>query len=395
MKNRLSTWATNISPSPTLAVDAKAKALKAAGKDVCGFGTGEPDFDTPDLMKEACVKALMGGATKYVNSSGLPELRKALAKFYTEDKKLKGITEDNIIVSPGGKYSCYLAILAVCSAGDEVIVPTPYWVSYPEMVKLAGADVVYAEATDKTGFKLTPEALKAAVTEKTKLLILNSPSNPTGAVYSREELEEIAKIAQENDFLILSDEIYEKLVYDGMESVSIATFSEDMQNRTIIASGFSKSYAMTGWRLGTVCAPLDIAKAIANLQSQTSSNATSFAQYGALEALNKAEEAQVSIDTMLETFAKRRQKLLDGLNAIEGVTCENAKGAFYLFPNISSFGLSSTEFCSKLLEEELVAIVPGIAFGADDYVRFSYAVADELIEKGVERMARFCSKLNK
>jgi len=393
MKSRLSTWAKNISPSPTLAVDAKAKALKAAGKDVCGFGTGEPDFDTPTFIKDACASALAKGCTKYLQSSGLPELRTALAEFYQNEKGLKNIKANNVIVSPGGKFSCYLAIMAVCSAGDEVIIPTPYWVSYPEMVKLAGATPVYVEATDATDFKVTIESLEKAITPNTKLLIINSPSNPTGAVYSKEELEKIAKLAIEKDFLILSDEIYENLTYDNVAATSIASFSEEIQSRTIIASGFSKSYAMTGWRLGTICAPDDIADAITDLQSQTSSNATSFAQYGALEAMKSHDKSKEAIEFMRKAFDARRLKMYEALNSIEGVTCARAQGAFYLFPNISSFGLSSTEFCERLLEEELMAIVPGFAFGADDYVRFSYAVSDEVMNKGIERMARFCKRL--
>ncbi|MDY6068753.1 MAG: pyridoxal phosphate-dependent aminotransferase [Opitutales bacterium] len=395
MKNRLSDWARNISPSPTLAVDAKAKALKAAGKDVCGFGTGEPDFDTPAFIKDDCVKALLGGATKYINSAGLPELRSALADMYNEKKNLKDIKATNMIVCPGGKFACYLSILAVCGIGDEIIIPAPYWVSYPEMAKLAGAKPVFVYSDDTTDFKPTVESIEKAITPNTKLLILNSPSNPTGSVYTREELKAIADLAIRHDFFVLSDEIYENLAYDGVTTQSIAAISEEMQQRTIVASGFSKSYAMTGWRLGTVCAPDDIAKAVANLQSQTTSNATTFAQYGALSALKNADKAKESIKAMLQKFDERRRKMLAGLNAIDGITCNTPKGAFYLFPNISAFKMSSSEFCSKLLEEELMAIVPGVAFGADNYVRFSYAVSDTVIEKGLERIARFCAKLSK
>ena len=392
MKNPLSTWARNISPSPTLAVDAKAKKLKAEGKDVCGFGAGEPDFDTPDFIKEACIKAIEAGKTKYLPSAGLPALREALAAHYAKRRGIKRAAS-NFIVSPGGKFSCYLAIMATVSPGDEVIIPAPCWVSYPEMVKLAGGIPVFVKATDAADFKVTVGQLAAAVTDKTKLIILTSPSNPTGAVYSREELQKIAEFAVERDLLIMSDEIYSTLVYDGIEAVSPASLSDEALERTIVVSGFSKAYSMTGWRLGTLCAPDAIAKAVANLQSQTSSNATSFAQFGALAAIENEKLADEAVAEMRKSFDRRRLALLQGLNSIDGVFCRRAQGAFYLFPNISSFGLSSTDFCSKLLEEELVAVVPGSAFGSDENVRFSYAVSDETIQKGLERMAKFCSRV--
>ncbi len=391
--NRLSTWANNISESPTLVVDSKAKKLRAEGKDVCGFGAGEPDFDTPEFIKEACRQAITDGKTKYIASAGLPELRDAIAQVYMAHKGLKDISASNIIVSPGGKFSCYLGIKAVVSPGDEVIIPAPYWVSYPEMVKLAGGVPVFITATDATDFKVTPEQIESAITPKTKLLILNSPSNPTGTVYSKGELEAIMRVVIKHNLLVMSDEIYSFLVYDGEEAFSPASVSAEAQDHTIIVSGFSKAYSMTGWRLGTLTAPADIAKAVMNLQSQTTSNATTFAQYGALAALKNPELASKSLEAMLEVFDRRRMMLWEGLNSIKGVTCRRAKGAFYLFPNISSFGLSSSEFCSRLLESELVAVVPGVAFGSDPNIRFSYAVADSVIEKGLERMARFCSKL--
>ena len=392
MKTPLSTWARNISPSPTLAVDAKAKKLKAEGKDVCGFGAGEPDFDTPDFIKEACIKAIEAGKTKYLPSAGLPALREALAAHYAKRRGIRRAAS-NFIVSPGGKFSCYLAIMATISPGDEVIIPAPYWVSYPEMVKLAGGVSVFVKATDAADFKVTVEQLADAVTDKTKLIILTSPSNPTGAVYSREELQKIAGFAVERDLLIMSDEIYSTLVYDGVETASPASLSDEAMERTIVVSGFSKAYSMTGWRLGTLCAPDAIAKAVADLQSQTSSNATSFAQFGALAAMENEKLADEAVAEMKKSFDRRRLALLQGLNSIDGVFCRRAQGAFYLFPNISSFGLSSTDFCSKLLEEELVAVVPGSAFGSDENVRFSYAVSDETIQKGLERMAKFCARV--
>ncbi len=393
MNQRLSDWAKNISPSPTLAVDAAAKKLKAEGKDVCGFGAGEPDFDTPEFIKAACAKALAEGKTKYIPSSGLLELRERLADYYSASKNVKGTKFSNIIVSPGGKFSCYIAIKAVIGQGDEVIIPAPYWVSYPEMVKLSGGVPVFVQTSDASDFKVSVEQLENVVTEKTKMLVLTSPSNPTGAVYTRDELRKIVDFAVRRDIFILSDEIYEKLLYDGVEAVSPASFSDEARERVIIASGFSKSFAMTGWRLGTLCAPDDVASAVGKLQSQMCSNATTFAQYGALEALREPEKARESLEAMLAVFDKRRITLLDGLNSIKGISCNRAKGAFYLFPNISSFGLSSTDFCSKLLERELMAVVPGIAFGAEGYVRFSYAVSDSVIEKGLERIARFCSSI--
>ena len=392
MKNVLSTWAKNISPSPTLAVDAKAKKLKSEGKDVCGFGAGEPDFDTPEFIKEACIKAIEAGKTKYLPSAGLPALREALATHYA---KRRGISYNasNFIVSPGGKFSCYLAIMSVVSPGDEVIIPAPYWVSYPEMVKLAGGTPVYVKATDAADFKVTVQQLESVITPKTKLLILTSPSNPTGAVYSAQELKEIMDFANARDILVMSDEIYSTLVYDGVEAISPASLSEEAKEHTIVVSGFSKAFSMTGWRLGTLCAPDAIAKAVANLQSQTSSNATSFAQYGALAAMENEALADAAVAEMKKSFDRRRLMLLEGLNAIDGVFCRRAQGAFYLFPNISSFGMSSVDFCAKLLEEKLVAVVPGSAFGSDENVRFSYAVSDETIQKGIERMAQFCSEI--
>ena len=393
MKDRLSTWSLNIAPSPTLAVDAKAKELSAAGKDVCGFGAGEPDFDTPRFIKEACIKAIEDGMTKYIPAAGLMALRSKLAEFYMAAKGLKDVKFSNVIVSPGGKFSCYLAILAVVSPGDEVIVPAPYWVSYPEMVKLAGGVPVSVLAGDDSDFKVTPAMLEKVATEKTRMLILNSPSNPTGTVYTRKELEALVDFAAKRDIYILSDEIYENLVYDGAEAVSPASLSEEAQRRVIVTSGFSKSYAMTGWRLGTICAPSDVAKAVANLQSQTASNATTFAQYGALAALERPDLAREALDEMIAAFDRRRLLLWEGLNSIKGVSCRRAKGAFYLFPNISSFGLSSSEFCTRLLEDELVAVVPGSAFGSDQNIRFSYAVSDDTIKTGLDRMARFCAKL--
>ena len=388
----LSTWSKNVAPSPTLAVDAKAKALKAAGKDVCGFGAGEPDFDTPAFIKDACAKALAEGQTKYAPTPGIPALRKALADAYTA-RGFTGITENNVVVSPGGKMSCYLAILATISPGDEVVIPAPYWVSYPEMVKLAGGIPRFVVAEDTTGFKITPEQLRAVLTPKTRMVVINSPSNPTGAVYTRAELEALVAICVKAGVWILSDEIYEHLVYDGQSTCSPATFSPEAARLTITVSGYAKTYSMTGWRLGTLVACKEVSAAVADLQSQTTSNATTFAQFGALAVHQHPDKAKASLAEMAVAFDRRRLKLLAGLNAIPGLTCYRSQGAFYLFPNIRKFGLSSADFAARLLEEELVAVVPGSAFGAEGYIRLSYATSDATIEKGLERLARFCAKL--
>ena len=389
----LSTWASNIAPSPTLAVDAKAKELKAAGEDVCGFGAGEPDFDTPEFIKEACAKALAEGKTKYAPAPGIPALRSALAEKYRNDNRVDGVEASQIVVSPGGKYSCYLAIMAVVSPGDEVIIPAPYWVSYPEMVKLAGGTPKSIFAGADAGFKITPEQLKEAITPKTRMVIINSPSNTTGAIYTRPELEALTQVAVEAGIYIMSDEIYEYLLYDGVEHVSPASFSKEAAEHVITVAGFSKTFSMTGWRLGTLMAPPAVAKAVASIQSQTSSNATTFAQYGALAAMENWDKAMGAVNEMLTVFDRRRLRLLEGLTAIDGVQCPRAQGAFYLFPNIDSFGLSANDFAGRILEEEKVALVPGEGFGAPGYVRLSYAISDEVIEKGLERLARFCAKL--
>jgi aspartate aminotransferase len=395
MKNGyLSKWAKNVAPSPTLAVDAKAKALKAAGEDVCGFGAGEPDFDTPSFIKEACAQALSEGKTKYAPAAGIPDLRNALAQKYLEKGVLSEQKQAQVIVSPGGKYSCYLAILATCGPGDEVIIPAPYWVSYPEMVKLAGATPRVVFAGDDQGFKVTPAQIEEVLTPSSRMIILNSPSNPTGCLYSREEMEAIVELACKHDLLIMSDEIYEYLLYDEAEHFSPASFSPEAAERVITVSGFSKTFSMTGWRLGTLVANPTIAKAVADLQSQTTSNATTFAQFGALAAMRNWDQAMEAVQGMLLHFDRRRLKLLEGLQATPGITCQRSEGAFYLFPNVSSYGLKSEEFSARLLEDEKVAVVSGHAFGAEGYIRLSYATSDEIIEKGLTRIQKFCGKLN-
>ncbi len=390
----LSVWAQNVSPSPTLAIDAKAKAMLAAGEDVCSFAAGEPDFDTPQFIKDAAIAALKAGKTKYAPTPGIEPLRAAVAERYATEYGYK-IAPSQVVVSPGGKFSCYLGILATCNPGDEVIIPAPYWVSYPEMVKLAGAVPKYVLCDDRTGFKLTPDALAAAITPKTKMLVLCSPSNPTGAVYTRAELAAIADLCVQHNLYVLSDEMYEHLIYDGHQPVNFAMLGAEVEKRTITVAGFSKTFSMTGWRLGTLVAPAPIAKAVAELQSQMSSNATTFAQYGALAALKEKAQATAAITEMKSAFDRRRKHLHAELNKIPGIRCLLAGGAFYLFPNISSFGLKDVDFCAKLLEQEKVAAVPGSAFGAEGYLRLSYATSDEIIRKGLERLARFCAGLRK
>jgi aspartate aminotransferase len=389
MNYRISQRAASLSPSLTLAIDAKAKQMKAEGQDVVGFGAGEPDFDTPQHIKDAAAEALAKGFTKYTPSSGIPELRQAVADKFKRDNGLT-YKPSQVIVSCGGKHSCYNVILATCQEGDEVIIPAPYWLSYPEMVKLAGAKPVILPTSDKTEFKVTPEQLRAAITPRTRLFILNSPSNPTGTIYEPEEIKALGDVCVEKGVLIMSDEIYEKLVYDGARHVSVASFSPAHYEHTIIVHGLAKAYSMTGWRLGYLAAPEPIAKAIDAIQSHSTSNPTSFAQKGGVAALNGPQD---HLAVWLAEYSKRRLYAWQKLNSIPGISCVNARGAFYLFPNISGTGLKSTEFCARLLEQEKVAAVPGIAFGADDYIRISYATSMANIEKGLERMERFCRSL--
>jgi aspartate aminotransferase len=386
---QLAQRAASLTPSLTLAIDAKAKKLKAEGVDVCGFGAGEPDFDTPQYIKDAAVQALAAGFTKYTPSSGIPELRAAIAEKLKNDNGLD-YEPSQIIVNCGAKHSCYNAILATCQAGDEVIIPAPYWLSYPEMAKLADASPVIVETTEASGFKIAPEQFRDAMTPATKLIILNSPGNPTGSVYTREELEALAEVALEEDILMLSDEIYEKITYDGVQPVSLASLNKNIYDLTITVNGFSKAYAMTGWRLGYIAAPSPIAAAIDSIQSHSTSNPTSFAQKGALAGL---KGDQSFIDEMVKAFTERRAYMYDRLTKIPGVTCVKPMGAFYMLPNISSFGLDSTDFASKLLDDQKVAVVPGIAFGSDAHVRLSYACSMENIQKGLDRVEAFCAGL--
>ncbi|MEM7671809.1 MAG: pyridoxal phosphate-dependent aminotransferase [Verrucomicrobiota bacterium] len=394
ISDQLSPWAKRVSPSPTLAVDSKAKALKAQGADVCGFGAGEPDFDTPEFIKAAAAKALKDGKTKYAPAAGLPALREALAHKYVNENGITGLSSANVVVSPGGKYSCMLAIQAVCGPGDEVLIPAPYWVSYPEMAKLAGATPKFIFAGMEHGFRVSVSQIREAVTENTKLVVLNSPSNPTGAVYTEAEIREIAEFCAARKIFLMSDEIYEYLLYDDVSHFSAASISPEVAEYVITVGGFSKTFSMTGWRLGTLVAATAIAKAVSSLQSQTTSNATTFAQYGALAALEDSEASKAAVAGMLVHFDRRRNKLLDGLNAIDGIRCARSSGAFYLFPSVQDLGMDSDTFSARILEEKLVAVVSGTGFGADGYMRLSYATSDEVIEKGLVRLKEFCAELN-
>jgi aspartate aminotransferase len=380
---QLSSRASSLTPSLTLSIDSKAKAMKSEGIDVCGFGAGEPDFDTPEHIKAAAIASLEAGFTKY---TGIPELRQAIADKLLSENGLD-YKPSQIIVSDGAKHSCYNSILATCQTGDEVIIPAPYWLSYPEMVRLAGADPVFVHTKEENGWKLTSEEFENAMTPRTKMIILNSPCNPTGAVYTKEELDSIGKVAAEEDILILSDEIYEKLVYDGATHHSIASLAEEYKELTITVNGFSKSYAMTGWRLGYLGAPEPIAKAIDSIQSHSTSNACSFAQKGGLAAL-KSDQQPVA--DMRDEFNLRREYMLERLGKMQHVSVVRPSGAFYVLVNVSRLGLTSQNFADRLLSKANVAVVPGIAFGDDRTVRLSYATSLDVIKKGMDRFEEFC-----
>jgi aspartate aminotransferase len=378
----------HVTPSMTLAIDAKAKAMKRDGIDICSFSAGEPDFDTPQHIKNAAIAALNAGKTRYGPAAGEPGLREAIARKLQQDNKLD-YKPENIVVTNGGKHSLFNTFLALLNEGDEVIIPAPFWVSYPEMVKLATGTPVIVHTTPESRYKITPEQLRQAITPRTRILIMNSPSNPTGMVYSPDELRAIAAIVIEHDLIVVSDEIYERLLYDGTEQMSIGAVSQEMFNRTIISNGFAKAYSMTGWRIGYVAGPLDLIKAVTTLQSQSTSNVCTFAQYGAIAAL---EGSQDCVQEMLTAFTARRQGIYDLINGIPGLSCLKPDGAFYMFINIDKTGLGSLAFCDKLLTDYQVAVIPGIAFGADDHIRASYATDMTTIERGMERISKFvCS----
>ncbi|MGK9266363.1 aspartate transaminase AspB [Bacillus inaquosorum] len=382
-----------LTPSTTLAITAKAKELKAAGHDVIGLGAGEPDFNTPQHIIDAAVRSMNEGHTKYTPSGGLAELKNSIAEKFKRDQNIE-YKPSQIIVCTGAKHALYTLFQVILDEGDEVIIPTPYWVSYPEQVKLAGGNPVYVEGLEENHFKISPEQLKNAITEKTKAIVINSPSNPTGVMYTEEELSALGEVCLEHDILIVSDEIYEKLTYGGKKHVSIAQLSDRLKEQTVIINGVSKSHSMTGWRIGYAAGSEDIIKAMTNLASHSTSNPTSIAQYGAIAAYNGPSEP---LEEMREAFEHRLNTIYAKLTEIPGFSCVKPEGAFYLFPNAKEAAQSCgfkdvDEFVKALLEEEKVAIVPGSGFGSPDNVRLSYATSLELLEKAVERIKRFVEK---
>ncbi|GAJ40171.1 pyridoxal phosphate-dependent aminotransferase [Saccharococcus caldoxylosilyticus] len=380
----------SLTPSTTLAITAKAKELKAAGYDVIGLGAGEPDFNTPQHIIDAAVKAMNEGHTKYTPSGGLPALKTEIIKKFAKDQQLQ-YEPSEIIVCVGAKHALYTLFQVILDEGDEVIIPTPYWVSYPEQVKLAGGVPVYVEGLEKNEFKITPEQLKAAITERTKAVIINSPSNPTGMIYTEEELKALGEVCLEHDILIVSDEIYEKLVYGNAKHVSIAQLSPELKAQTIIINGLSKSHSMTGWRIGYAAGNKEIIKAMTDLASHSTSNPTSIAQYAAIAAYSGPQEP---VEEMRQAFEERLNIIYEKLVQIPGFTCVKPQGAFYLFPNVREAarmaGYDTVDgFVAALLEEANVALVPGSGFGAPDNVRLSYATSLDVLEKAVERIKQF------
>jgi len=385
-----------IKPSPTIAVTQKARELRAAGKDVIGLGAGEPDFDTPDNVKNAAIKAIKSGDTKYTAVDGTPALKKAIIAKFKRENKLS-YTADQITVGTGGKQVLYNAFMATLNKGDEVIIPAPFWVSYPDMVLLAGGKPKIVKCTEQEEFKLTPSKLRKAITKKTKWLILNSPSNPTGAGYTKKEIEELAKVLVKNKKVhILSDDIYEHIKYDNFNFYTIAQNSK-LKDRTLTMNGVSKSYAMTGWRIGYAAGPKDIIKAIGKIQSQSTSNPSSISQAAAVEALNGN---QGFIQKRSKAFKERRDFVVKSLNSIKGINCLTPNGAFYVFPSCK--GLlnkktklkTDTDFVQKLLEKSNVAVVQGSAFGLDGYFRISYATSMQNLKKAMDRIKTFCESLS-
>ena len=396
----ISNRAKNIAPSLTLAITAKAKAMKAQGLDVVSFGAGEPDFNTPSYIIDAAKDALDRGMTKYTPVSGTPELRAAICDKFLRDNGLS-YTPDQIVVSTGGKQTLRNAFEAVINPGDEVILPAPYWLTYPELIRMSGGEVVYLDTDASSDFKVTPEALEKAITPKTKAFVLNNPSNPNGSVYTEAELRSLAAVLEDKDVYIISDEIYEKLVY-GVEFFSVAAVSEKIKEKTIICSGLSKTYAMTGWRMGYSAAPLAVAKAMSSIQSHTTSNANSIAQYASYIALTD-KRGDEFLTSMQKTFDERRKLISSLAKKIPYAESNEPKGAFYIMINVSgAFGKkcggteikNSSDFCAKLLETELVAAVDGAAFGAPEYIRLSYAISESDIVKGMERITNFMKALN-
>lgn len=395
---QLSKKAENISPSITLTITAKANELKSQGVDVVSFGAGEPDFNTPENIINAAIKAMHDGKTKYTPAAGILELKKTVCNKFKNDNNLD-YEPSQIIISTGAKQCLANTFLAILNPGDEVLIPVPYWVSYPELVKLADGVPVFVQTSKENNYKYTVEDLKKSLSAKTKAILINSPNNPTGTIYSKEELMEIAEFAKENDLIIVSDEIYEKLIYDNKKHVSIAALSKDAYERTIVINGVSKTYAMTGWRLGYCGCSTKIAKLMSSLQSHMTSNSNTIAQYAAIEALNGPVE---DLKVMVKEFEDRRNLMIQKLESIKNISIIKPNGAFYIMVNISAYlnievdGTiikDSVDFAKVLLEKEKVAVIPGSGFGLDDYVRLSYATSRELIEKGIDRIAHFLGEI--
>jgi len=391
---KISARAAGVPASATMAVTGRAKEMKAAGIDVVSYGAGEPDFDTPDFIKDAAIAAMKAGKTGYTATPGIPELRKAISEKFKADNGLD-YSPEQIIVNIGAKHSIYEAMQAIVDPGDEVLLPTPYWVTYPETIKLAGGTPVIVETSEKNSYKITPENLKAAITDKTSLLVLNSPNNPGGFTYTPEELAAIAKVLEGTDVMVLSDEIYEKLVYRGTKFVSFASLSEDAYNRTLTINGLSKAYAMTGWRLGYTAGPVEAIKAMGRLQSHMTQNPVTFCQEAAIAALKDTTGA---VEKMVVEFEKRGAHMAERLNAIEGIECKVPTGAFYCFPDVTAhYGRNiggaqienSTDFAKALLEDAKVAVVPGDPFGCPKNVRLSFACSVEQIDKGIDRIVEW------
>ena len=391
--------AMKLPPSITLAITAKAKEMKAQGKDVIGFGAGEPDFNTPQNVVDACKKALDEGKTKYLPASGINELKDAVVKKFSRDNGLT-YQREQVIISTGGKQCLFNAMVALLNPGDEVMIAKPYWVSYPDLVALAGGTCVIVDTHEEDDYKFTPENLETSLTEKSKVIIVNSPNNPTGTIYSREELELIADFCKKHDLFILSDEIYEPLIYGEEKHYSIASLSEDAYGRTLVINALSKAYAMTGWRLGYAAGPKDLVKIMGNIQSHTTSNSTSFVQYAAVEALNGD---QSFIPEMNKEFKSRRDYMIERADKIKGLDYIYPKGAFYLMLDIRNFIgkrykgspiISSLDFADKLLSDYLVAAVPGSGFGLEGFLRLSYTIKKESIGKGFDRIEAFLSEIS-
>lgn len=391
---KVSQRAQAVPPSATIAVTSRAKQLKAEGVDVVSFGAGEPDFDTPDFIKKAAIEAMNKGQTKYTPTPGIPQLRQTISEKLKAENGLN-YTPEQIIVNIGAKHSIYESIQATVDPGDEVIMISPYWVTYPEAIKLAGGVIKLVETTSANSYKITPDQLKAAITKKTAMMILNSPNNPGGFLYTPDELKALAKVLEGTDVMVISDEIYEKLVYSGSKFISFASISEDAYNRTLTVNGLSKAYSMTGWRLGYTAGPVNVIKAMGQLQSHMTQNPVSFAQFAAITALKEGAE---TVETMRIEFEKRGAFMAERLNAIDKVTCMKPTGAFYCFPDVSAhYGRSigganinnSMDFAKALLEQALVAVVPGDAFGCDRNVRLSFATSMEQISKGLDRIEKW------